>query len=66
MMYYSVAGLFELHICMHIAYIMDFTSAQGRRHEFSTGRGTDSGELKPPIPKFRFLVGFCLLYFCIY
>ena len=35
---------------------------QGRRHEFSTG-GTDSGESKPPTPKFRFLLGFRPLYF---
>ena len=44
-------------------------SKQGRRHEFSTGGGgqiptggTDSGETKPPTPKFRFLLGFRPLY----
>ena len=43
---------------------------QGRRNEVSTGGGgriltggTDSGESKPPIPKFRFLLGFGPLYF---
>ena len=43
------------------------THRQGRRHEISTGGtdfdwGRDSGESKPSIPRFRFLLGFCPLY----
>ena len=47
-----------------------YTYYQGRRHEGSAGGGgtdsnwgTDSGESRPPTPKFQILLGFHTLYF---